>query len=262
MNLAGKVALVTGAGAGIGRAAALRLAHDGAAVVAGDVDAHRGRETALLIHRLSGRAACLTADVAVEDEVRALVRAAEETFGGLDILINNAGVVEALTTQLVAFPNVEPARWQRMLQVNLHGVILATQLGLEAMRRRGGGAVVNVATAAGIGYGPHDAPVYAAARAAVVRFSSALAWLAPAAGVRVNCICPGWVHTSMTERARAETPPAQWRKLAPAEMLAPEDIADAIVELVCADALAGRVLVYLTPGGPRRILPAGEECLD
>lgn len=256
VDIQDKVGLVTGAGSGIGRATALRLAREGAAVVVYDIDEEGGRETVGQIEAAGGRAAFVRADVADEADVRVMIAYAEETFGGLDILVNNAGIVEA--AQGVSFPDVEPRRWARVLDVNLRGVILGTQCGIEAMRTREGGATVNISSGAGIGYGVNPLPVYAASKAAVVRFSAALAPLKDELNIRVNCICPGWVDTPMVQRSRAEMSPAEWQAVAPVVMVQPEEIADAVVELIRDDSLAGRVMLCYE-GEPRRLVPVETE---
>jgi NAD(P)-dependent dehydrogenase (short-subunit alcohol dehydrogenase family) len=144
-----------------------------------------------------------------------------------------------------------------MLEVNLLGVILGTHYAIDAMRRHNGGVIVNVSSGAGIGFGPHDAPVYAASKAGVAHFSAALARLQAGDNIRVNCICPGWVDTPMSQRARAETPADEWRATAPAAMLRADDIAAAIMALVADDTLAGRVMLYFDPAQPWQLLPVG-----
>jgi NAD(P)-dependent dehydrogenase (short-subunit alcohol dehydrogenase family) len=209
MDIAGAVALVTGAGSGIGRATALRLARGRAAVAVVDIDEAGARDTVRLIEADAGRAIPVQADVADEGDVRRMIGGARDRFGRLDILVNNAGVVETVTTQRIAFPELEAERWMRMLDINLRGVLLGTQRAIPVMREHGGGVIINVSSMAGIGYGPHPAPVYAASKAAVVRFSAALAPLGRRMNIRVNCICPDWVDTPMVQRARDEMSPAE-----------------------------------------------------
>src|SRR5260370_958202 len=137
------------------------------------------------------------ADVGDDTEVRRMIGARREGCGGLDILVNNAGLVEAGAAGRVAFPEIEPERWMRMLDVNLRGVLLGTQHAIDAMRESGGGVIINVSSMAGMGLGPHPAPVYAAGKAAVVRFSAALPPPRRPSNIRINCICPDWVDTPM-----------------------------------------------------------------
>jgi NAD(P)-dependent dehydrogenase (short-subunit alcohol dehydrogenase family) len=249
MEISGRVALVTGAGAGIGRATALRLAREGALVGVADVDDRHGEETVREIEAEAGRAASVHVDVAREADVRAMADFALSTFGGLDILVNNAGIVVN-----PAFPDAEPEAWMRVLDVNLRGPMLGTFYAIGAMRERGGGAVVNVASLAGVGLGPHSAPEYAATKAGVVRFSAALAPLRESLGVRVNCICPDWVDTPMSRRTRARLTPEEEAATVPAGILPPEEIADAAVELIRDDSLAGRVMACWCDQ-PRSLFP-------
>ena len=226
MEIAGKVALVTGAAAGIGLAAAQALAREGARVVVADVDEASGRAAA---GELGGT--FVRADVAVDDEVRAMIAAAP----ALEILVNNAGGVWG-----ESYPEAPVERWAHVLDVNLRGTMLATQLAVAAMRGRGG-AIVNVSSVAGVGTRPHGAPEYAAAKAAVNRLTTALAPLAESDGIRVNAICPDYVDTPavraglerMTSEQRVEVPP----------LVPPERVADAILDLIRDDSLAGRVLL-------------------
>ncbi len=249
MRIAGTVAIVTGAGSGIGRAIALRLAHDGASVVVDDVDEPGGRETVELI---GPEAAFVRADVAVERDARRMVAFAERTFGGLDILVNNAGC--ALPTP--SFPVAAIGEWSRVLDVYLRGTMLCTQAALDALRRRAGGAIVNIASGGGVGYGPHDAPEYAAAKAGVVRLTAALASLKERDRVRVNCICPGWVNTPISQKTIAAMTPAERRRSVPPLLIEPEEIASAAVRLINDERLAGRVLLCYE-GEPQRLVPAG-----
>ncbi len=253
MDIKGKVALITGAGSGIGRATALRLARDGAAVVVADIDEAGGRETVSQIDAVVGRAAFVQADVTSEADVQAMVALTEQTFGGLDILHNNAGII----TGLPRYPDGDTDDWSRLLDVNLRGVILGTQYGIRSMRQRGGGVIINTASMAGVGYGYPPNPVYAASKGGVVLFTASLAPLKDLLNIRVNCVCPGVVFTPMLQRA-AETVAGgeQWaagERLRGLPFLQPEEIADAVVELVRDDSLAGRALLVRN-GVPRELL--------
>ena len=250
MDIHDKTALVTGAGSGIGQAIALRLAREGAAVVVDDIDEWGGRATVHQIQAENGRAAFVRADVASEADVRAMVAFAEETFGGLDILVNNAGV----HVSSPYFPEADPERWTRVLDVYLRGVMLCTHHAIQAMARRGGGVIVNISSGAGVGYGPHWAPEYAASKAGVVRLSAALAPLKDRLNVRVNCICPGWVDTPASRRTLAAMSPEERRTQAPPVMVRPEEIAAAVMRFVRNDALAGRVMLCYE-GKPPRLVP-------
>jgi NAD(P)-dependent dehydrogenase (short-subunit alcohol dehydrogenase family) len=227
VELVGKVAHVTGAGAGIGRVIALRLAGEGMAVVVSDVSLAGGRETVARIQADGGRAAFVRADVAEEEDVAAMVAFTEEAFGGLDVLVNNAGGASG-----PYFPDAELEHWLRWLRVNLVGVMLASWHGIRALRRRGGGAIVNVSSRAGEGFRPYAAPEYSAAKAGVWRLTASLGSLA-GEGIRVNCVCPDWVESEAT-RAAAD---------APARLVPPERIADVVALLLRDDALAGRVVL-------------------
>jgi NAD(P)-dependent dehydrogenase (short-subunit alcohol dehydrogenase family) len=241
MDLRDKRALVTGGAAGIGQAIARRLAADGAQVAIADLDAETGRTTAAALG-----AWFISADLASEAGVRAMMAAARERLGGLDVLVNNAGGVEG-----PSYPQAPPSRWMATLALNLHAVMLATQLAIELMGERGG-AVVMIGSAAGLGSSPHAAPEYAVAKAGVIRLTACLAPLGEQAGIRVNCVCPHLVDTPASRRSRARLTPGEQAEL-PAALPAAE-VADAAVALLADDLLAGRVLVCRA-GEPRRLLP-------
>jgi NAD(P)-dependent dehydrogenase (short-subunit alcohol dehydrogenase family) len=249
VDLEEKVALVTGAGAGIGRGAALRLAREGAAVVVSDVDEVTGVDTVREIRSRGGRAAFVLADVTSEADVSEMVAYAEEEFGGLDVLVNNAcGVEEPY------FPEGDPAHWGRAIDLNLLGTMLGTHFGVRAMKKRGGGAIVNVSSMGGVGFQPYDIPEYGAAKAGVMRLTASLATLQERSGVRVNCICPGWVDTPASRRTRARMTPQERKDLVPPVLLTPEDIADAIVMFIEDESMAGRVMIW-EEGTPWQLVP-------
>jgi NAD(P)-dependent dehydrogenase (short-subunit alcohol dehydrogenase family) len=236
VELAGKVAVVTGAAMGIGLAVAQELVKAGAQVVVADRDSEAGKQAA---HELGGLFA--RADVTVDEELRRLFETAER-LGGIDVLVNNAGGVED-----PVYPEAPVEHWERVLALNLRAVMLATQLALEPLRRRGGGAIVNVASVAGLGAGPHGAPEYAAANAGVVRFTATLGRLAQE-GIRVNGICPDYVDTPAVRRSLARMSDEQ--RAAVPQVVPAESVAGGVLDLIRDDSLAGRVLVWFAEEQP------------
>jgi NAD(P)-dependent dehydrogenase (short-subunit alcohol dehydrogenase family) len=248
MEVRGSVALVTGGAAGTGREISRRLRAEGALVVVADVDPQAGQETARAIETRGGTARFVWADVTSGDDVRRMVAFAEQELGGLRILVNNAGGGGHVEPH---FPEANPDQWQATLGLNLHGAMLATQLALGPMRLAGGGVVVNIASTAGLGFGPYASPEYAAAKAGLIRFTSSLAGLRERMNVRVNCVVPDWIATDRAREELARMTPEQ-RAATPAPR-PPEEIADAVVEFVRDEDLAGRVIV-MWPGEPARLL--------
>jgi NAD(P)-dependent dehydrogenase (short-subunit alcohol dehydrogenase family) len=245
VDVQGSVAVVTGGAAETGRAIALRLARDGAAVVVADVAERAGNDTVEAIEATGAQAAFVRADMTNDGDVADMLEFARKWRGGPQILVNNAGGGGHIEPH---FPRATPAEWGATLDLNLRGPMFATQLALEAMRANGGGVVVNVASTAGLGFAPYQSPEYGAAKAGLIRFTSSLARVD---GVRVNCVVPDWIATeraqseiaAMTERERAELP-------TPVPM---DDVADAVVGFVRDDTLAGRVMVLLCDAAPRLI---------
>jgi NAD(P)-dependent dehydrogenase (short-subunit alcohol dehydrogenase family) len=246
MELRGAVAIVTGGAAGLGVVVVRRLVAEGASVVVADVD-----EGALAAREIESGLAFVRADVRVGADVERVVALAVERFGGLDVLVNNAGGV----SRGAQWPDASPLEWGATLDLNLRGPMLATQLALEPMRARGGGAVVNVASSAGLGSAPYDSPEYGAAKAGLIRFTSSVAGLREEIGVRVNCIAPHWVGLDRAHAELAAMSPEE-RAAAP-PFVDPEEIAETVVWLARSDSLAGRV-VEMRGGEPRRLLEDGQ----
>ena len=234
MEIPGNVALVTGAGNGIGRATALRLAREGARVVAVDIDRDSGNATARMIMEAGGDATFLRADVGCEDDLTGMFATAVREYGSVDILHNNAGV----ETGLPAWPSTPPEQWSRTLAIDLWSVIRATQLAIPVMQERGGGVIVNTASSAGLGGLPPD-PVYAAAKGGVVLFTRSLAHLKAETNITVCCICPGVVDTGLVRDAEDPRVRGLIERL---PFLPPEEIADAVVALIRDDEAAGKAL--------------------
>jgi NAD(P)-dependent dehydrogenase (short-subunit alcohol dehydrogenase family) len=237
VEIRGRVAIVTGAAAGIGRAVATALAAEGAAVVVADLDDDVGRRAA---EELGGR--FVHTDVLRDDDLRALIASTP----GLEILVNNAGGAPA-----PYYPDAPVEHWSRTLDLNLRSAMLATQLALEAMTA--GGAIVNVSSIAGYGLSRHDAPEYAVAKVGLMRLAGALSGLAATTGVRISCICPDWVDTpavhrsldAMTDEERAEVP----------QLVSADEIAQLVLDLIRDETSAGRVVVRPAGGEAFAILP-------
>jgi NAD(P)-dependent dehydrogenase (short-subunit alcohol dehydrogenase family) len=186
-----RVAIVTGAANGIGRAIATRLAADGAAVVVADVVAS-GAGVAAAIERAGGQAVYVPADVTRDDDLRRMIDAAVVRFGRLDVLVNNAGV-----GRYVPFAELTPDVWDRIHAVNLRAVYRSCQLALPALVSRRG-VIVNVASQSGlVGQAMNEA--YCASKGGVVLLTRSLARELGPQGVRVNCVCPGGVETTMLQ---------------------------------------------------------------
>lgn len=244
MEIRGKVALVTGAGSGIGRACAERLAREGAKVVVADVDRAGGEETVRRIAAAGGEAAFVQGDVGTPEGVAEMFRAAKRAFGRLDIVHNNAGI---MTGDTPGWPDAPLEKLHRVMSVNAAGVVMGTREAVAAFREHGeGGVVVNTASIAGLGPLPFD-PVYAASKAAVIHFTKSCAILKELANVRVNAVAPGMVDTPIIAKTGDGTRPAKWLEpaLEGAVLLRPERIAEEVVELIRDDGLAGEVRVVM-----------------
>jgi NAD(P)-dependent dehydrogenase (short-subunit alcohol dehydrogenase family) len=192
LELADKVAVVTGGASGIGRASAELFAQEGAAVVIADVDVEAGEALAA---QLGAAAAFLRTDVSKADEVQALVDFAVSRFGGLHVMFNNAGISDKTFT---SFLDDELLHFERVMAVNLLGVMLGSQRAGRHMARHGGGSIINTASTAAIKAG-RGVMSYRASKAAVVQFSRSLAIDLAEHNIRVNCIAPGQIPTGMTK---------------------------------------------------------------
>lgn len=194
MRLKDKVALITGAGSGIGRETALLFAEEGAAVVCVDVNDAAGQETVQLVKDKGGEASFIHADVSSASDSEAMVRHAEETFGKLNVMFNNAGIShaeddDALTTSEEV--------WDLTFAINAKGVFLGCKYGIPALRRAGGGSIINTASFVALLGAATPQLAYTASKGAVLSMTRELAAIHARENIRVNALCPGPLHTEL-----------------------------------------------------------------
>jgi NAD(P)-dependent dehydrogenase (short-subunit alcohol dehydrogenase family) len=228
MDLSGKVAVLTGAGGGIGKPTALALAASGAHVVAADIDIDAARIVAELIEQKGGRAIAVRVDITQEAEVRAMVAAAKEAFGGVDVLVNNAALGSREDHNI---HGMDAALWDHVVAGNSRGTMLCCKHALPSMLERGSGVIVNIASGAAL-TGQLTLPAYAAAKAAVISLTQSVATMYGKQGIRCNAIAPGLI---LHERLAPGYPPAHIQMdinnvLTPYQGTA-EDIANAVLFL-------------------------------
>jgi NAD(P)-dependent dehydrogenase (short-subunit alcohol dehydrogenase family) len=205
MLLAGKSALITGAGSGVGRASALRFAEEGAKVVCADIDPDRAKETVQLVEASGGTAVAVACDVSKQDDVIAAIQAVVDHFGRLDIVFNNAGIPTPRLGMSLMDHTVED--FDKLVAVNLRGVFLGCKHAVAQFKKQGGGgSIVNTGSVAGlVGWG---GTVYGATKGGVNQITRAVAVEAAADGIRVNAICPaGMPYTSFMAAGGMQLPP-------------------------------------------------------
>jgi 3-oxoacyl-[acyl-carrier protein] reductase len=246
MQLQGRVVVVTGGASGLGASLTRAFVDAGSHVVVADRD---GAAALALVAELRAQGHAATecrCDVTDEDDLRSLVSVAEG-LGGVDVLVNNAGGWGGSPVQ---YPDAAPEDWSAVLDLNLHAPMRLLQLALAGMRERGEGAVVSVASSAGIESSAYGSPPYAVAKAGLVRLTTALAGLAEE-GIRVTCVVPGWIGLPRAHAERAARAPTEREGLS--DLVPPELVVDEVVRLVSEDAAAGTV-VELLDGSRRRVV--------
>ena len=194
MRLSGKVALITGAGSGIGRETAKLFAREGACVVIADLDADAGERVAREVRDSGGRAHFVRADVSKPDDAREMVAAAEREFGRLDVLMNNAGISHIDDNGAV---DTEESVWDLTMRVNLKGPFLGCKFGIPALRRAGGGSIINVASFVAVLGAATPQLAYTASKGGVLAMSRELAVIHAREKIRVNALCPGPLRTEL-----------------------------------------------------------------
>lgn len=237
VDLSGQVALVTGAGRGIGQAIALRLAECGAKVCVNDIDSNTAQATAETITAAGGESMTHSASVAKRAEVQAMGQAVLERWGRLDILVNNAGI-EPTASILEMSDEI----WDNTLEVNLKGIFLCSQVAGQIMKAQGQGVIVNIGSIAG-----HSTPLalrsaYCASKAGAVGFTKECAREFAEYGIRVNAVCPGVIITPMTEKLRHnEAMMTKWLQDIPQRRLGDAGEVAELVLFLCSDSAS-----YLT----------------
>jgi NAD(P)-dependent dehydrogenase (short-subunit alcohol dehydrogenase family) len=245
MKLKGKVAIVTGAGSGIGKASAGLFAEEGALVVLVDSNPETGAQAAETIRSIGGEAIYCYADVSKSHDVEAMVNTAVQTYGRLDLLLNNAAI------QIMAkLADTTEEVWDRIQSVNLKGVFLGCKYAIPAMIRTKGGSIINMASVLGF-VGDPDLAAYCAAKGGVIALTKAGALTYGSQGVRINCICPGDVDTPLVQDYFNKDPdPQRLRqevssKYALRRIASPREVAQLVVFLASDDSsfITGSTLV-------------------
>ena len=245
MQLKGKVALITGGASGIGRATAMLLAREGAAVAITDLDQAGGQEVARQIVAGGSRAIFVLCNVAEAADCERAVGTTVEALGGLDILFNNAGIIRRADVL-----HTTEEEWDRAMAVNVKSIFLMSRYAIPVMAANGGGAIVNTGSGWGL-VGGRNAVSYCASKGAVVNMTRAMALDHGAQNIRVNCVCPGDTDTSMLRAEAEQLGASEDEFLAEAadrplgRIGTPEDIAQAVLYLVsdASSFVTGTILV-------------------
>jgi dihydroanticapsin dehydrogenase len=244
MQLAGRRAVITGAAKGIGRAIAEEFAREGANMVIGDIDAETAQSLAVSLSGNGISAHAARADVGNADDIAELIEGAAARLGGLDIVVNNAGIVRCKTIDDSTLED-----WDAIVNVNVRSMFLTIRSALPHLRAAGGGAIVNVGSIAALRPGAGTS-IYAASKGAVIGLTRELARELAPDRIRVNCVCPGWIETSFNDATLPfiggkEGMQALIREIPMQRMGEPREVATAIAFLAsdAASFITGRTLV-------------------
>jgi NAD(P)-dependent dehydrogenase (short-subunit alcohol dehydrogenase family) len=246
MKLDGKVALVTGAGSGIGKATALLFAEEGAKVVASDIDASRLEELAKEAKAAGHDITTIVSDVSKRDDDEKMVDTTIDTYGTIDIVVNNAGIMD----EFMPLAEVDDKMWERVLGVNLNGPMYITRKALQTMLEKGSGAIVNVASVGGL-FGGRSGVSYTVSKHAIVGLTRSVAYHYAKKGIRCNAVCPGGVETNIQIKQPSALGYERLQTTLPSVTRAakPNELANAILFLASDDASFVNGEIMVVDGG-------------
>lgn len=241
-RLAGKVVLVTGGSSGIGRASAIAFAKEGAKVIVADVAVEDGEDTTRMIEEANGVAVFVRTDVTQASEVKALIKKSIATYGRLDCAFNNAGILGVDASTAACTEN----NWDRVININLKGVWLCMKYEIPYMREQGGGVIVNMSSVAGLVSNCFQRfPAYTASKHAVIGLTKTAAVEYAKASIRINALCPGFVHTPINAHQTSELKALVSQRVPLGRLGTPEEVAETAVWL-CSEAasfITGQAIV-------------------
>jgi NAD(P)-dependent dehydrogenase (short-subunit alcohol dehydrogenase family) len=245
MKLKDRVAFVTGFGSGLGRAIAVLFAQEGAAIIGTSTTDSKGRETVALIEKENGKVFFHSGDVSQSAQMKSLVGEGVKRFGGIDIVVNSAGV-----RTNGSITEITEAQWDRTLDVNLKGVFIVSRLAIPEMIKRGGGVIINIGARSGMA-GQAGRAAYCASKGGMITLTEAMAMDYAAQRIRVNCICPGPTRTPMVDTSTPERLEHYKARVPIGRIGEPEDIARAALYLASDEASMVTAAILPVDGGMR-----------
>ena len=245
MKLKGKVAFISGFGSGIGQAIAVMFAQEGALIAGTSKTEAKGRETLTMIEKVGGRGFFGPGDVADSGQMKAVLDRTVGQFGGLDILVNSAGV-----RTNGSITDINEQDWDRTFDANLKGAFILSRLAIPEMKRRGGGVILHIAARSGM-LGQSGRAAYCASKGGMVRLTEAMAMDHAPDHIRVNCICPGPTRTPMVDTSTPEKVGRYKTRVPLGRIGEPDDIAHAAVYLASDDASFVTAAILPVDGGMR-----------
>jgi meso-butanediol dehydrogenase/(S,S)-butanediol dehydrogenase/diacetyl reductase len=245
MKLKDRVAFVTGFGSGLGRAIAVLFAQEGAAIIGTSTTDSKGRETVALIEKENGKVFFRSGDVSQSAQMKSLVGEGVKRFGGIDIVVNSAGV-----RTNGSITEITEAQWDRTLDVNLKGVFIVSRLAIPEMIKRGGGVIINIGARSGMA-GQAGRAAYCASKGGMITLTEAMAMDYAAQRIRVNCICPGPTRTPMVDTSTPERLEYYKARIPIGRIGEPEDIARAALYLASDEGSMVTAAILPVDGGMR-----------